>query len=123
MKIAELRYIVSFSFKIRMDYLLRIASAHFTASTLQCRKKLGMDQSRLGRWVLHAVSVIANQSEVRILINGHGHQARNLADGFGAVRSFVAPDFGIRSREGGDTLDSREHYSANIRAAPHQPSS
>lgn len=45
---------------MRAGYLLRIAGAHFAAGALQRCEELGMDQGRLGRWVLHTMGVITN---------------------------------------------------------------
>jgi hypothetical protein len=57
-----------------------------------------MNQSRLGRGILHAMGVVANKTKVWILVYGHRNEARNLSESF---RSFlcrlVGPDLRVGS--------------------------
>lgn len=92
-----------------------------------------MDDCRLGRGVFHAIGIVADESEVRILIDGHGDQAGDLGYGLRPLRLVVTPDLWVGCRKGGHAVMSAgvlpcrkdlplhgwEHYLTNIRAVQH----
>lgn len=81
---------------------------HLAAGTLEGGEEHGVDECRLG--VLQAGSNIAGETEVRILVDGAGDQARN----FPVVGRVVSKDVRERVGEGGGSLNRRKVHLANV---------
>lgn len=74
-----------------------------------------MNQRGLRRRERHAVGVVAQQPEVRILVDAHGDQAGDIGDLLVPVGlGLVGPDLGVGGGEGGDALDGGEEDAADV---------